>query len=231
MFRRTRCRNSAGIQGCKSYFTSLSGRAHYGFSPWVKTLALHTRVFMFIHRTSSSCSFLDAWNWRQAFFFFACAAPVGLLHSHPCFIWQLWQIRRLLRSSLAPENGGFQPFRGCTGVLCTIPPFRIDHSRITELHIIGTHELPPLPIANTDWNIIVLPALATAVPLHMDQCAGHSGPAPAENNSNNSLFQNFQPPLFILLTQRAREQLDWKEATHAHQCFPTSFREQTFLDP
>lgn len=65
MFMQTRCRNSPGIQGCKSYFTSLSGRARYGFPPCVKTLVLHTRVFMFIHRISSWCSFLDAWNWQQ----------------------------------------------------------------------------------------------------------------------------------------------------------------------
>lgn len=65
MFMQTRCRNSPGIQGCKSYFTSLSGRARYGFPPCVKTLALHTRAFMFIHRISSWCSFLDAWNWQQ----------------------------------------------------------------------------------------------------------------------------------------------------------------------
>lgn len=43
-------------------------------------------------------------------------------------------------------------------------------------------------IANTGWTIIILPALATAVPLHMDRHAGHSPSALAENNSNNFFF-------------------------------------------
>lgn len=150
MFRQTRCRNSAGIQSCKSYFTSLSGRAHYGFSPWVKTLALHTRVFMFIHRTSAWCSFFGCVKLAAIF---GRAAPVGLRPTHRCFICQLWQIRRLLRSSLAAENAGFEPFRdvlvfsGLSGLI--------------TVYIISAHELPPILIicqaVNTDWNIIILP--------------------------------------------------------------------------
>lgn len=106
-FTQTGCRNSAGIQSCKSYFTSLSGRAHYGFPPWVKTLAWHTRVFMFIHRTSSGFCFFG----RVKLVAICGSAPVSLWHTRPCFICQLWQIRQLLRSSLAPENGGLEPFR------------------------------------------------------------------------------------------------------------------------
>lgn len=51
------CKLGAAIllvfRAVKAYFTSLSGRARYGFRPCVKTLALHTRAFMFIHRISS----------------------------------------------------------------------------------------------------------------------------------------------------------------------------------
>ena len=80
------------------------------------------------------------------------AAPVSLRITHPCFIYQLWQMRRLLRGSLAPENSGFEPF---VHVFGTIPSFRIDQSRITELYIISTHKLPLilliyLILANTD---------------------------------------------------------------------------------
>lgn len=106
-FTQTGCRNSAGIQSCKSYFTSLSGRGHYGFPPRVKTLAWHTSVFMFIHRTSSGFCFFGGVKLVAI----CGSAPVSLRHTHPCFICQLWQIRRLLRSSLAPENGGLEPFR------------------------------------------------------------------------------------------------------------------------
>lgn len=143
---------------------------------------------MLIHRTSSWCSFLDAWNWRQ--FFGGRAAPVSLRHTHPCFICQLLQIHRLLRSSLAPENVGFEPFGGCARLFCTIPSFGIDHSRITELYI-STHKLPPkliiYQLAYIDWNIIILPALGTAIPLRMDQFAGHS-PSALVENSNKSFF-------------------------------------------
>lgn len=229
MFRQNRCRNSAGIQSCKSYFTSLSGRARYGFSPWVKTLALHTRVFMFIHRTSSWCSFLDAWNWRQ--FFARCSCKFEA-HSS-LFHMSIMANTSAAKKQFCSRKWWVWALLGCTHVCRTIPSFRIDHSGI--IYIINTHKLPPILIiyqlANSDWNVIILPALGTAVPPHTDQRAGHSPPALAGNNCNNSFFQIFQPLLFILLTQRAREQLDWKEATHAHQCCPTSFWEQTFLDP
>ncbi len=53
-----------------------------------------------------------------------------------------------------------------------------------------------------------------------------------ENNSVNSLIISLTSVIpFILLNHRAWECLDWKEPTYAHHCCPTSFREQTFLDP
>lgn len=97
--------------------------------------------------------------------------------------------------------------RGCARLFCTIPTFRIDHSRITELYI-STHKLPPkliiYQLAYNDWNIIILPALGTAIPLSMDQFAGHSPSALVENTNKSFFFHVFQPLLFILLTQRAR---------------------------
>lgn len=130
--------------------------------------------------------------------------------------------------------------RGCTRVFFTIPSFRIDHSQITELFIVNTCHLTSclwyrpyiiyqLPCA--DWNIIILPAWGTAVIQHLDHFSGQSPPALAGNNSLNSFFNFFEPLPFILLNHRAREHRDWKEPPFAHQCCPTSFREQTFLDP
>lgn len=53
-----------------------------------------------------------------------------------------------------------------------------------------------------------------------------------ENNSINSLIIILTSVIqFILLNHGAWECLDWKEPTYAHHCCPTSFREQTFLDP
>lgn len=134
---------------------------------------------------------------KLAAIFWGRAAPVSLRHTHPCFICQLLQIHRLLRSSLAPENVGFEPFGGCARLFCTIPSFGIDHSRITELYI-STHKLPPkliiYQLAYIDWNIIILPALGTAIPLRMDQFAGHS-PSALVENSNKSFFS----PMFFNL--------------------------------
>lgn len=143
----------------------------------VKTLAWPTRVFTFIHRTSSWCSFLDAWNWRQflcALLLLVCGTLILVSYvnygkytsgakkqfgTRKCWVWAL---------------------RGCTCVLSTIPSFRIDHSPITELYIISTNKFPLIPIiyqlATTDWNIIIPPELGTAVSLHMDQRAEHSPP-------------------------------------------------------
>lgn len=49
-------------------------------------------------------------------------------------VCQLWQIHWLLKSSLTPENGGFEPFRETPKhVFYMIPSFKIDHSEITVL--------------------------------------------------------------------------------------------------
>lgn len=195
MFMQTRCRNSPGIQGCKSYFTSLSGRERYGFPPCVKTLALHTRVFMFIHRISSSCSFLDAWNWQQ----FAAGSCKFATHS------SLFHMSIMANTLAAKKQFGTRKWwvwarRGCTRVFYTIPSFRIDHSQITQLFIVNTCHLTSClwyrpyiiyQLACTDWNIIGLPAWGTAVIQHLDLVSGQSPPALAENNSINSFFNFF----------------------------------------
>lgn len=105
MFMQTRCRNSPGIQGCKSYFTSLSGRERYGSPPLRKNTGVaHKGIY--VHSQNIVLMFIFGCVKLTAI----CGpAPVSLRHTHPCFICQLWQIRWLLRSSLAPENGGFEP--------------------------------------------------------------------------------------------------------------------------
>lgn len=87
--------------------------------------------------------------------------------------------------------------QGCTRVFYTISSFRIDHSQITELFIVNTCQLKSClwyhpyiiyQLACSDWNIIILPAWGTAVIQHLDQCAGQSPPALAENNRMNSFL-------------------------------------------
>lgn len=48
-------------------------------------------------------------------------------------------------------------------------------------------ETDNLSTSQIDWNIIILPALGTAIPLLMDQFAGHS-PSALVENSNKSFF-------------------------------------------
>lgn len=56
--------------------------------------------------------------------------------------------------------------------------------------------------------------------------------SPKTENSVNSLIISLTSAgPFILLNSGAWKCLDWKEPSYAHHCCPTSFREQTFLDP
>lgn len=142
---------------------------------------------MLIHRTSSWCSFLDCVK-LAAIFWARCSCKFAA-HS------SLFHMSIIANTSAAKKQFGTRKcwvwaLQGCARLFCTIPSFRIDHSRITELYI-RTHKLPPkliiYQLAYIDWNIIILPALGTAIPLRMDQFAGHS-PSALVENSNKSFF-------------------------------------------
>lgn len=75
---------------------------------WILTLSKNTGIAhkgIYVHSQNIVLMFLFG-SLKLAAIFLR-AAPVSLRRTHPCFIWQLWHICGLLKSSLAPETAGF----------------------------------------------------------------------------------------------------------------------------